>query len=457
MRRYIIALMMLLSPFALISQKYVPVTKYDWTKVANTITKGSTNDYERVKAIYKWICANISYDTNYKIYRADECWDNKRGVCQAYCELFYHIAKAADIRVDIISGHSKDIGRNMGNHAWIYAETNKVKSSGILIDPTWGAGSVNDGVFKRNNNDMSWFHVSPYMMVFTHHPKESQYQLLESPVSYEDFLKLPPLYPETAMFGFNEKSLFKHCSNPSSTLPEFYTNEGNVPFYIEEIPLQSTLRTGGTYRFAVRKKSANFAILCGKEYIRDSEWVYRNGVYTLDYTVPCGNELKLSWYNEQDNLYHAAIMYKIPPATTADLRNLEKKRVFSMPEIKQLKGINSHYLKDMGFDGNKLLRAIRNGSVTRLPALYEKDAGEVVNVPLNGTLKAGKEYLFKIRPKRNGKWAIINETEWHREWTTSPDGTEIEITITPKPGTLKVSIQYGAKGDYYTYLMYDVK
>ena len=128
-----------------------------------------------------------------------------------------------------------------------------------------------------------------------------------------------------------------------------------------------------------------------------------------------------------------------------------------MPEIKRLKGINSHYLKDMGFDGRKLLRAIRNGSVTCLPALYEKDAGEVVNVPLNGTLKAGKEYLFKIRPKRNGKWAIINETEWHREWTTSPDGTEIEITITPKPGTLKVSIQYGAKGDYYTYLMYDVK
>ena len=46
-------------------------TKYDYKKLAEEMTAGCQNDYERIKAIYGWICSHIQYDTSYKIRTAN--------------------------------------------------------------------------------------------------------------------------------------------------------------------------------------------------------------------------------------------------------------------------------------------------------------------------------------------------------------------------------------------------
>lgn len=56
----------------------------------------------------------------------------------------------------------------------------------------------------------------------------------------------------------------------------------------------------------------------------------------------------------------------------------------------------------------------------------------VVDVPLNGVLRSGQAYRFKIQPKVSGNWAIINNDEWHYEWVKSPSGNVLEIIVTPK-------------------------
>lgn len=61
------------------AQTQLSPTRYDYSQVAQQITQGCTTDYDRAKAIYRWLCANISYDTSYSIYTADDCWDRKRG------------------------------------------------------------------------------------------------------------------------------------------------------------------------------------------------------------------------------------------------------------------------------------------------------------------------------------------------------------------------------------------
>lgn len=456
-RTLLIALFIMLTSLVTSAQHNVHPTRYNWTNVANTITQGCTNDYDRVKAIYRWMCANISYDTSYSIYHADECWDNKRGVCQAYSELFYYIAQAAGIRVDIISGRSKDITGNLGDHSWIYAETDRVRHAGVLIDPTWGAGSVNNGVFERSVNDMSWFHVNPYLMVCTHLPKDASYQLLETPVSSDDFYRLPPLYPVLEEFGFDAKELFEHCKRNPNDFPAYYSNNGNAPLYIEEIPLQKRLRTGHTYRFAIRRKEADFVIICNDKWTHCRDWQYNNGVYTLDYTVPCGEELKLSWYDNKADTYYTAFCYDIATPTADDLRRLEAVAPQDMPEVSNLPGINSQFALEMGFNFRELLKAVRNGSVTHLPDLYNKELIEVIDVPLNGTLTAGQAYRFRIKPKNSGKWAIINNNEWAHDWTASNNGNELEIIFTPKSGTLKVTAQKGSDNSYHTCLEYKVR
>lgn len=435
----------------------VEPTRYNWINVAKGITEGCATDYERVQAIYCWLCANISYDTSYTIYHADECWDNKRGVCQAYSELFYHIARALDIRVDIISGHAKHYNGEINGHAWVYAETDKVRHAGILIDPTWGAGNVNNGVFTRKNNDMSWFHVNPYLMILSHYPDDPSYQLLESPISYDEYCRLPYVEPAAQLYGLDAEKLYYHCRDGSTTLPMFHFTYDKAQFYIDEMPMTSTLRPGATYRFSIRKVDGKFALICGDEFVYDTDWQYKNGVYTLDYTVTCDDVLKLSWHNESDGLYYTTLEYKITSPTASDLRNLEAKRPFDMPEIKRLTCANKSFLAEMGFDGSRLLQAVRNGSVTSLPDLYQKETVTIVDVPLNGVLRAGQAYRFRIQPKVSGNWAIINNGEWHHEWVKSPSDNVLEITVIPEPGILKVSVQSNPNDSYYTCLEYKVR
>lgn len=454
-RRLLITLFLMLASLAASAQHNIPPTRYNWSNVASSITEGCTNDYDRVKAIYKWICANISYDTSYSIYHADACWDNKRGVCQAYCELFYYIAQALDIRVDIITGRSKDILGNYGDHAWIYAETNKERHAGVLIDPTWGAGSVNNGVYKRKDNDMSWFHASPYLMVCTHFPKDASYQLLDTPISSELFHRLPPLIPELEMMGFEPEDIFEHIKRNPDGFPQYYSNDGNPPFYIEEVPLLKTLRPGHTYRFAIRKRDTAFTIICDEKWIHDKDWQFNNGVYTLDYTVPCGKSLKISWYDKAKNTYYTSLHYDIATPTAEELRILE--------ELARQEAIAADSESDTGggdeqqMSGDILSNAIDDGKASSPPSFYSSELVSIVDIPMNGTLKAGESYSFRIAPKCLGKWAIINNNNWVHSWTMSRDGEELEITFTPVSGNLKIAVQKELGGSYHICVEYNVE
>ena len=124
-------------------------THYDYTELAKQITSNCNSKTEQAHNIYQWICENIEYDTTYKVYTADDCYDQKKGVCQAYCELFYRLGEPLGLKTTIIPGKSKDQHGQIerAKHAWLYVE---VEEKNILIDPTWGAGSIKDGVFVRS-------------------------------------------------------------------------------------------------------------------------------------------------------------------------------------------------------------------------------------------------------------------------------------------------------------------
>ena len=166
---------------------YVLKSKRDYSIKVKSITKGCRNDYERICAIYKWICDNIQYDTSYEIYDADRCYKNKKGVCSAYCNLFYYMAKAAGVRTEIVNGSANGFG-GIGGHVWIFAYINK--KQGILLDPTWGAGGISstDGkTFIKRKDCWEWFNVDPEVMILTHFPEDETYQFLEKPVTLEEF------------------------------------------------------------------------------------------------------------------------------------------------------------------------------------------------------------------------------------------------------------------------------
>ena len=86
---------------------------------------------EKARTIYNWICDNIAYDTTKQIHDAETCYISRRGVCQAYCELFCYMAEAVGMTADVIVGITKD---GEGN---ISLDLSRISSRITLPDGSW--------------------------------------------------------------------------------------------------------------------------------------------------------------------------------------------------------------------------------------------------------------------------------------------------------------------------------
>ena len=108
----------------------------------STAIQSATDDYEKVKAIYDWLCTNVVYDyTNlnspeYMLkHTAYAAAINHTAVCQGYAVLFYRLALECGIDARVIAGKGKG-ANGWEDHAW-----NIVKLGGnyYLLDATWDA------------------------------------------------------------------------------------------------------------------------------------------------------------------------------------------------------------------------------------------------------------------------------------------------------------------------------
>lgn len=328
----------------------VSPTQYDWSKVAADITKGCYTSYEKAKAIYVWLADTISYDTSYSIHDADTAWKKKKGVCQAYCELFYRIGVACGLDVRIVTGHGRgraNVGRVLEDHCWIVVNRNSVMlqqsfpeaiiyekgqeytlndfvatkglsaRSAIMIEPTWGAGIIENGRFIKSNHDMSWFDVDPCWMIFTHYPKNPVDQLLgEYPFSPSDYKQLPYLHPSYSEYGFDPKDLLSYFIHTgSSDFPKIYPSFGKYVEFID-IPILSVLSKGEVYEFLLAKKrNCSLAISIGdKFYLEHDTSVWQISRNRCKATIKLNKTgiMTLSIKDENsDNKYNVIIEYKI--------------------------------------------------------------------------------------------------------------------------------------------------
>lgn len=165
---------------------------------------------EKAKVIYDWICDNIAYDTTKQIHDAETCWTTKRGVCQAYSELFCYMAEAVGLTADIIVGKTKNPKGEISTdkHAWVFVYTDGY--DGIIIDPTWGAGGVDGVKFVKKGDNSMWFNVSPYWMIFSHFPDNPNWTKLDIDITEEQFKQLPYVNPSNETDG--KDTLFESLS-----------------------------------------------------------------------------------------------------------------------------------------------------------------------------------------------------------------------------------------------------
>ena len=116
---------------------------------------GNQTDYQKVTAIYNYICSNVRYDYEHKesenyplMFTAYAAAVHKTSVCQGYATLFYRLALEAGVDSRYITGFAGE------NHAW-----NIVKLDGqyYYLDATWDEGMFQYGYFLKSALDF-WDH-----------------------------------------------------------------------------------------------------------------------------------------------------------------------------------------------------------------------------------------------------------------------------------------------------------
>ncbi len=170
-------------------------------KLAAYLIEPAQNDFEKARAIYRWVCDNIKYDalayaTNTITYQStltENVLKTGRTVCSGYSSIFGDLATEAGLEVVSIGGIAKGAGYKLGqkidesNHAW-----NAVKLDGrwYFIESTWGAGGVSGTRFIKKFKE-SYFLPAPEVFVYSHFPDNPKWQLLEKPFDLSDFQTSP--------------------------------------------------------------------------------------------------------------------------------------------------------------------------------------------------------------------------------------------------------------------------
>ncbi|CAL8287834.1 unnamed protein product [Gadus morhua 'NCC'] len=172
---------------------------YEVKTIAQIITQEAQTELERLRAIWVWLCHNIEYDVSgylgqsKMLYSPEEVIAAGKGVCSGYASLCLKMCREVGLQCQEVSGYGKGVGHRPGqslrdvrsNHMW-----NAVLLGGqwFLMDACWGAGHMDmqHKSFVKEFNDF-YFLTDPEDFVESHFPDKERWQLLDQPISREEF------------------------------------------------------------------------------------------------------------------------------------------------------------------------------------------------------------------------------------------------------------------------------
>lgn len=130
--------------------------------IAQQLTAGCANDYDKAAALHDWVCSYIYYDEDSLSlddtvpYYAAEVVANRKAVCLGLATLYAALCRSIGLPCNVVSGYALGIGgdtewndtniiSDYQNHAW-----NEVYADGrwIIVDTTWDSqNKIKNGQF----------------------------------------------------------------------------------------------------------------------------------------------------------------------------------------------------------------------------------------------------------------------------------------------------------------------
>ena len=193
------------------------------------------NMVEKAYVVFYWMAENIIYDkavlegNKNKDSTPEGIYKYGKTICFGYSKLFAHIAKSIGIETEYIKGYAKGSEYNPGekmekiNHEW---NAVKINDNYFLIDPTWGAGLIEENIHIKELDDF-YFLPNPKHLIYTHFPEDQKWQLLKNPITKEEFINQININSKFFTFHFTDINFKKsHFEvNNIESIKIFYDNE----------------------------------------------------------------------------------------------------------------------------------------------------------------------------------------------------------------------------------------
>ncbi|NTV27719.1 MAG: hypothetical protein HGA93_03440 [Methanothrix sp.] len=329
--------------------------------LAAYLTGPAKNDREKARAIFRWITENIDY--NVEVFfkegsgptNSEDVLKSRKSVCYGYSDIFLSLAKEAGIEAVRISGYGKGYGYVPGknfsgpfNHAW---NAVMINGSWYLMDSTWGAGYVSEDRKYVRRFDDHYFMTPPSQFIYDHYPEDASWQLLDEPVSKQEYEDL--VYVEPEFFSLELKLGQKNGTIGAD-------KQAIVSIYApEDVLMMAKLE----YADRSSGEALDGGTFCQREGDR----------YDIYVQFPAAGSYILKAYARQKNdtgKYDSVLEYRINAATGEE---------------------------SGGF-----------------PMTYGKftEAGAYLFSPLEGRLLAGSSYLFRIRVPGAENVSVVCGDEW---------------------------------------------
>lgn len=226
--------------------------------LAYKLTSKLDTDVEKFRAIYLWVCKNISVDASqgdyiikkrkklkndstaliawnrtYKKTTFKRLLKQKKTICTGYAYLIKELCFLAYIDCKIIDGYARDSNSNVENLDFVNHSWNAVKLNNkwYLCDATWASGYTFNGKFIKDYND-GYFLTEPLLFAKNHYPIKKKWLLNDSLINTE-FSVSPMVYGNT----------FKHRILPVLPNQLYSEVKKQTPIYFKFKVLDSNLES----------------------------------------------------------------------------------------------------------------------------------------------------------------------------------------------------------------------
>ncbi len=180
------------------AQNTPKAVEYDIEQLTYHLAKPAENDLEKVRSFYVWLVHNIEYDN--KIYSSktnrlnqsiEVILKKQKAICWGYSKAFQQMCSLVNIPCETVVGYSKSLPKGVGkmeeeDHAWNVVQ---IDEKWYVMDITWASGTLNQSDYFTQTYQTSYFLTPPELFILNHFPTDPMWQLLNCPISKEDFKK----------------------------------------------------------------------------------------------------------------------------------------------------------------------------------------------------------------------------------------------------------------------------